>query len=146
MSAVTIDHKELARLVWAQLDLDEVKAAVVALKGIDWNPFDEDADEYVGVFGEINHNFGLVFDVAAQAAAVVQRIVVDGASLSDPQKHRVVVQILDDLIRLPFYAEPFDGPVLDVLVKSAVKMLRAVNWGIELPPQIAAKIEFREVG
>jgi len=146
MSAVSIDHKELARLVWNQLELEKVKAAVQALRGIDWNPFDEDADEYVGVFGEINHNFGLVFDVAAQAAAVVQRIVVDGASLSDPQKHRVVVQILDDLIRLPFYAEPFDGPVLDVLVKSAVKMLRAVNWGIELPPQIAAKIEFREVG
>ncbi len=145
MSAA-INYKELARLVWVQLELDEVKASVVALKGIDWNPFDEDADEYVGVFGELNHNFSLVFDVAQKAAAVVQRIVVDGASLSDPQKHKVVVQVLDDLIRLPFYAEPFDGPVLDVLVKSAVKLLRAVNWGIELPATVAAKIEFREVG
>jgi hypothetical protein len=146
MSAATFDHKQLARLVWDQLQLDELKASVVALKGIDWNPFDEDADEYVGVFGEINHNFSLIFDVAQKAAAVAQRIVVDGASLSDPQKHKVVVQVLDDLIRLPFYAEPFDGPVIDVLVKSAVKMLRAVNWGIDLPPDVPAVVKFREVG
>lgn len=143
---VEFDHRQLARLIWDQLQLDEVKASVVALKGIDWNPFDEDGDEFNGVFAEINHNFSLVFDVAQQAAAVAQRIVVDGASLSDPQKHKAVVQVLDDLIRLPFYAEPFDGPVLDVLVKSAVKLLRAVNWGIELPVTVAAKVEFREVG
>jgi hypothetical protein len=139
------DHKQLARLIWDQLNLDEVKASVVALRGIDWNPFDEDGDEYVGIFAEINHNFSLIFDVAQQAAAVAQRIVVDGASLSDPQKHKVVVQVLDDLIRLPFYAEPFDGPVLDVLIKSAVKFVRSVNWGIDLPPDLPAKIEFREV-
>jgi hypothetical protein len=145
MSAVTFDHKQLARLVWDQLKLSEVRDSVVALKGLDWNPFDDDGDEYVGIFAEINHNFSLVFDVAQQAAAVAQRIVVDGASLSDPQKHRVVVQVLDDLIRLPFYAEPFDGPVIDVLVKSAVKMLRAVNWGIDLPPDVPAVVKFREV-
>jgi hypothetical protein len=140
------DHKQLAKLIWSQLELDQVKASVVALKGVDWNPFNDDGDEYVGVFQEINHNFTLVFDVAQKAAAVAQRIVVDGASLSDPQKHKAVVQVLDDLIRLPFYAEPFDGPVLDVLVKSAVKLVRAVNWGIDLPPTVAVKIEFREVG
>jgi hypothetical protein len=139
------DHKQLARLIWDQLKLDEVKASIVALRGIDWNPFDEDGDEYVGIFAEINHNFSLIFDVAQQAAAVAQRIVVDGSSLSDPQKHKVVVQVLDDLIRLPFYAEPFDGPVLDVLIKSAVKFVRSVNWGIDLPPDLPAKIEFREV-
>jgi hypothetical protein len=145
MSAANIDHRELARLIWEQLRLSELRDSVVALKGIDWNPFDEDEDEYVGIFSEINHNFSLIFDVAQKAAAVAQRIVVDGASLSDPQKHRVVVQVLDDLIRLPFYAEPFDGPVIDVLVKSAVKMLRAVNWGIDLPPDVPAVVKFREV-
>jgi hypothetical protein len=145
MSAANIDHRELARLIWEQLRLSEWRDSIVALRGIDWNPFDDDGDEYVGIFSEINHNFSLVFDVAQQAAAVAQRIVVDGASLSDPQKHRVVVQVLDDLIRLPFYAEPFDGPVIDVLVKSAVKMLRAVNWGIDLPPDVPAVVKFREV-
>jgi hypothetical protein len=143
---MVVDYKELARLVWVQLQLDEVKQSVVALKGIDWNPFDDDADEYVGVFAEINHNFALIWDVAQKAAAVAERIVVDGASLSDPQKHKVVVQVIDDLIRLPFYAEPFDGPVIDVLVKSAVKMLRAIQWGIDLPPAIPAKVEYKEIG
>jgi hypothetical protein len=145
MSTANIDHRELARLIWEQLRLSELRDSIVALRGIDWNPFDDDGDEYVGIFSEINHNFSLVFDVAQQAAAVAQRIVVDGASLSDPQKHKVVVQVLDDLIRLPFYAEPFDGPVLDVLVKSAVRLLRSVDWGIDLPPAVPAKIEFREV-
>lgn len=143
---MVVDYKELARLVWEQLKLDEVKASVKALKGIDWNPFDEDGDEFVGVFAEINHNFSLVWDVAQKAAAVAERIVVDGASLSDPQKHKVVVQVLDDLIRLPFYAEPFDGPVIDVLVKSAVKALRAIQWGIDLPPEIPAKVPYKEIG
>jgi hypothetical protein len=145
MSAATFDHKQLALLVWDQLNLSELRDSVVALKGIDWNPFDDDEDEYAGIFSEINHNFSLIFDVAQKAAAVTQRIVVDGAVLSDPQKHKVVVQVLDDLIRLPFYAEPFDGPVIDVLVKSAVKMLRAVNWGIDLPPDVPAVVKFREV-
>ena len=146
MSAITVDVKTLARLVWNQLQLDEVKQSVKALKGIDWNPFNEDGDEYVGAFQELNHNWNLIFDVAQKAAAVAERIVVDGASLTDPQKHKVVVQVLDDCIRLPFYAEPFDGPILDVLVKSAVKALRAIQWGIELPPEVPAKIEFREIG
>jgi hypothetical protein len=31
-------------------------------------------------------------------------------------------------------------------VKSAVKMLRAIQWGIDLPPAIPAKVEFKEIG
>lgn len=141
-----IDLKRLVALVWAQLELDALKGEVQKLRGIDWNPFDEDGDEYDGAFAEIHHNWELVWNVVLQAVAVTERIIVDGASLSNAQKHKVVVGILDDIVRLPWYAEPFDGPVLDALVKAAVKFLKAVNWGIELPPDTPEKIEFKEVG
>ncbi len=146
MSAFAVDYKQLVSLIWDQLQLDDAKAAVVGLKGIDWNPFDEDGDEYDGVFAEIDHNFDLIWDVATKAAAAMQRVVIDGASLSNAEKHKAVVEILDNLIRGPWYIEPFDGIILDGIVKGAVKFLRAINWGIELPPDVPAVIKFREIG
>lgn len=145
MSSFSVDYKQLIAMLWEQLQLEEVKQSVTALKGIDWNPFDEDGDQYEGAFAEIDHNFDLIWDVAVKAAAAMQRVVVDGASLSNPQKHKAVVELLDNLIRGPWYVEPFDGIILDGIVKGAVKFLRSVNWGIELPPEVPEKIEFREV-
>lgn len=146
MPEFSFDYKRLLELIWQELQLDEVKASVTKLRGIDWNPFNDDGDEYVGVFAEIDHNWDLIFDVAVKAAAVAERAVVSGVSLSNPQKHKAVVEVLDGLIRAPWYVEPFDSIILDGIIHGAVKFLQAVNWGVELPPSIPAKVEFNEIG
>jgi len=146
MSRVSVDYREILSQLWNYLELDEVKQSIVRLKGIDLNPFDEDGDEYVGVFAEMHHNWELIWDVALKLVAAVERVVVGGASLDNPEKHKIVVDLLDDLIRVPWFLEPFDHIVIDMIVKSAVKFLKAVNWGIELPPTVPAKIAFKEIG
>ena len=146
--AISVDYKELAKTIATQLNLEELKGSLTALKGIDWNPFDEDGDQYVGVFGEMQHNWDLLFDVAVKAAHLAERTVVGVASLDNPQKHKVVVQVLDDLVRAPWYIEPFDGLIFDGLVTAAVKFAKVINWGVELPEVIPAETPkpFEEIG
>lgn len=141
-----VDYKELARQVAEELKLSEVKDALTALKTIDWNPFNEDGDEHVGAWQEIQHNWGLIWDVAVQSCEVAERMVVGVAKLEDPQKHKVVVQVLDDLVRAPWYVEPFDGLIFDALVTAAVKFNKAINWGIPMPEIPPATTEFKEIG
>lgn len=143
---ISVDYKQLAREIAAQLNLEETKASLTALKGIDWNPFDDDGDEHVGAFGEMQHNWDLLFDVAVKAAHLLQRTVVGVASLDNPQKHKVVVQVLDDLVRAPWYVEAFDGLIFDGLVTAAVKFCRAIEWGIELPAPPPPGDGFKEIG
>jgi hypothetical protein len=57
-----------------------------------------------------------------------ERIVVNGIELSAPEKHRAVVAALDRAIRLPWYAEPFDGPLLDMIVVGAVNKWNSIDW------------------
>jgi hypothetical protein len=145
MPEFNVDAKKLALLIWEELQLEEVKTSIVALKGIDWNPFNEDLDEHVGAWAEMQHNWDLLWDVALKVVQAVQRVLVGGLSLASPQKHAAAVKILDDLIRAPWYVEPFDGTVIDMLIKSAVKFMQSVNWGVELPEFPNAQIAFREV-
>ena len=143
---VNVNYKELARLVAEELELQGVKDALTRLRGFDWNPFDDDGDEHVGVWAELQNNWDLIFDVAVQAALVMRRGIEGVASLDNPQKHKVVVQVLDDLVRVPWFLEPFDGIVFDGIVTAAVKYCKMVDWGLSLPEGKPAPIGFREVG
>jgi hypothetical protein len=114
--------------VYAAIDGKAVVEKIRGLKGIDWNPFDEDGDEHVGPWNEIKHNFKLVADVAMEAVMCLERANIAGEGLTDPQKHAVAVQVLDDILRLPWYLEPFDNIALDMLVSTAVAGLKGLGW------------------
>lgn len=135
---VEIKEQEVLDFLKEFLELDKFSEELSKMKGIDWNPFDEDGDEHVGAFQEMHHNFELIWSAAMALTKSVEQIVIGGISLTNQQKHKAVVKALDDLIRLPWYAEPFDGPLLDVLVKISVQYWNAVNWGVQLD-----KIELR---
>lgn len=143
---ISVDYKELARKVAEELNIAELKESLSKLKTLDWNPFDDDGDQYVGVWQELQHNWDLIFDVAVQSARVVRRGIEGVASLDDPQKHKVVVQVLDDLVRAPWYIEPFDGVAFDGIVTAAVKYCKLVDWGLSLPEGKPAPIGFKEIG
>lgn len=140
MPDVVVDTKQLKIIVQAVLNdagFQKVKTSAINLKkGFDINPFNSDSDEYNGLFEENQHNLDLIFDLVTQALMLVRSVVIDGQSLSDPEKHAVAREVLDEVIKLPFYLEWFDGPAIDVVIKFAVKYLNAVNWFSDQTPII----------
>jgi len=116
-----------------KLDDSGLLAAITAAKALDWNPFDDDGDEYVGAWAEMRHNADLILGVARGAILLAEQIVIDGRSLTNPQKRDAVVAVLDDCIRLPWYAEPFDGIAIGLLVDSGVAAFNALGWVQEIP-------------
>ena len=124
---VEIKKDELVKYLVKSLKSAELTKAMKGLKEIDWNPFDDDGDEYDTAWKEIVHNKELVFDAAVALAETAERIVIEGMALSAPQKHDAVVSALDKAISLPFFMEPFDGKVIDLIVTGAVKFMNLLR-------------------
>ena len=128
---IEFDPDEVIDYLYEQLQIGGLLEKVSDLKRVDFNPFDEDGDEYVGVFQEMGHNCDLIWSATLALVRSAEALVVGGISLTSPEKHKVVVKALDRAIRLPWYAEPFDGPLLDVLVTIAVTQFNRIGWGID---------------
>lgn len=131
---VEISLDEIVDFMWEYLEMDNVKSEIRKLKSFDWNPFNEDGDEYAGAFAEMAHNWELIWNVMKQFVNVAERIVVGGVGLTNQQKHKAVVEAIDRAIRLPFFLEPFDGIVIDMFVTAAVKFWNTVGWGVDATP------------
>ena len=130
MAKVEINKDEIAEFMLDYIDWEGTKDTVGKLKEFDWNPFDEDGDEFVGAWAEMRHNSELVIDVAKALVNTAERVVVGGLSLSASQKRDAVVKALDNALRLPWYAEPFDGIALGIFVDMVVAFMNKVDWGI----------------
>lgn len=123
-----INLDEIVDYLTDSLGVEALKEKMGGLSGIDWNPFDEDGDEYESVWSEMQNNFSLVWQAADALVFTAERIVVGGVSLTAPEKHKSVVEALDRAIRLPWFAEPFDGPLLDMIVVGAVNRWNSIDW------------------
>lgn len=130
---VQFDKTQVVDYIERRLEESGLLAAITAAKAIDWNPFDNDGDEYVGAWAEMRHNCDLILGVARGAILLAEQVVIDGKSLTNPQKRDAVVQVLDDVVRLPWYAEPFDGIAIGLLVDSGVAAFNALGWVQEIP-------------
>ena len=53
-------------------------------------------------------------------AAVAEQTVVNSQKLTGPEKRNAVVKIIDDLLKLPFYLEAFDGIVIGWIVDAII--------------------------
>ena len=124
------EMKDVVDFLEDYLDFEELEDKVVGLKGIDWNPFDEDQDEYEGVWAEMHHNWQLLWDAVCAVTNTLERVVIGGVMLSNQEKHKAAVETLDRAIRLKWYLEPFDGPAINMLVKASVSWWNSVDWGI----------------
>ena len=129
MAKIQVDLHQVSGYIFGVLRDEGFTEKIDALKReFDFNPFNQDDDAYVGPWDEIRHNGALLGDVVTAAIHVAERITIDGISLNDAQKHAAVVQALDDMIRLPWYAEPFDGTVFNMAVTAGVRAMNAVGW------------------
>jgi hypothetical protein len=132
MPSISFDKDALTKVaatIYQIVDGPELIEQLRTLKKrIDWNPFDEDGDEFAGPWAEIRQNFKIVGEVAMQIVHCAERLVVEGRELSAPQKHAACVQALDDILRLPWYLEPLDGPAFDLVVSTAVAAMNSIGW------------------
>ncbi len=137
---VEFDYKEIADFLEDFLEIPHIVEKLERLKDeFDWNPFDEDQDAYVGVFAEVSHNADLVWDLTCAVCNTLEAVVVGGLSLTSQEKHRAAKEALDRAIRLPWYAEPFDGPMIDLMIGFAVRHLNSVGW--TTPEGLAEDVE-----
>lgn len=139
---VKIDLKEIGEVLYSGLDIASLTRAIRQLREFDAWPFNEDGDEYVGIKPEVQHNWELVMNAITEIARVLQSIVVNGKSLSNPQKHKIAADLIDRAIRLPFWAEPFDDILIDMIIKFAVAQMNLLNWGAgegEVLPKMEVK-------
>lgn len=126
---VEFDYHEIVDFLEDFLEIPTIVQKLEKLKNeFDWNPFDEDEDEYVGVFAEVNHNADLVWDLATAIVGTLEAVVIGGLSLTSQEKHKAAKEALDRAIRLPWYAEPFDGPMIDLTIGFVVRHLNSVGW------------------
>jgi hypothetical protein len=145
--AITFDKDRLVQFLKDELEFESRKSAITGIGKIDWNPFDDDGDEYTTVWSEMSHNWDLIWDALIAVVGVLETIVVEGVSLSAPQKKDAAVSLLDDLLKLPFYLEPFDGIALGMLVDAAVRFMNKVNWGVDVPVLASIPSDvYKEIG
>ncbi len=143
---IQFDKTQIANYIEQKLEDAQLLTAIAALKrDFDFNPFNDDQDAFRGPWQEIRHNSELIMAVLSRSILLVEMITFDGISLNNPQKREVVKQVLDDCIRLPWYAEPLDGPLIGILVDSGVVAMNAIGWVQEIggltTDTKAAKIE-----
>lgn len=133
MAKVEFELDQIAAYIFGRLNESGVVDSIHKLRTeFDLNPFDKDDDEYVGPWAEFRHNIDLIVEVAKDAVHLAELIVVDGISLTSAQKHEAVVKVLDDALRLPWYAEPFDGPAINIIVATVVKFFNGLGWVREI--------------
>lgn len=144
---IQFDKTQIADYIERKLEDAHLLTALADLKReFDFNPFDDDQDAYRGPWQELRHNSELVMQVISRAIFLVEMITLDGISLTNPQKREVVKQVLDDALRLPWYLEPLDGPLIGMLVDSGVVALTAIGWVQEIGGQsLSAKAAKTEV-
>lgn len=108
------------------LDWDEFVAEVEAVKALDFGALP--AAEAGNLFSSL----------IQKAATVVERVAAEAKGvLSSKEKRDAVVDFLDDVIKLPFYLELLDGPVLKIMVDMVIGALNdklGHLWGVDAPP------------
>lgn len=147
MMEIQFDKDRLVEFLKQELDIEGKKSAITGLSKIDWNPFNEDGDEHVGVWAEMKNNWSLVWDAILAIVGTLEKIVVEGTTLTAPQKKDAAVSLLDDCLKLPFFLEPFDGIALGMLIDAGVSYMNKVDWGIETPEIAALPSDvYKEIG
>jgi len=121
---VKIDLDVFIEQIKETVEFDEWKEEASKLKGFDLWPFNEDGDEHQGVYEEMRNNAEIIGDVILATVNMVEEAFASITLLDNPQKHAIVREFLDDAIRLPFWAEWADGPLLDMLITLSVRLAK----------------------
>lgn len=103
LPSITIDVELLKKGLHDHFALDNIEAAIAKLKG--------------------KFSVGALIAVISEAIIVVEKIVAEAGELAGPAgeaKHQAVSQFVDDVVKLPFWIEPFDGWIIHAAIDGLV--------------------------
>ena len=99
----------------------------------EWNSFSEIAANAA----KVNK---MVVKVIAAVEIAQENIKSDFEGINSGEKLEAAVQILDDMIKLKWYLEIFDGPIIKVLITMAVDLINSLRTGEKFNPKDALSI------
>ena len=134
----TLDKKKLYEALKAYAETDMFSDRLEQLKAYDFNPFRPPANpDGPDGWDKVVEAGNLVNEILRDIIGVVEKVVRDAGEVGlGNEKREAVVQFLDDIIALPFWAEPFDKPLIRLLVDQLVGLLNSVfgkDWISHIP-------------
>ena len=79
------------------------------------------------IIANISSFTSLLFGIIDSIEMATENIFNELKSLKSEEKRKTAVAILDDLIKLPWYLEFFDGPILEVIISVLVDVVNKRN-------------------
>ncbi len=128
----TIDVAALKEKAFEYFDVETIKNSFGGIKEVDWNPFEIKDGKPVGFSNTFISIKGAPFAALQAFGWAVEKAAVDlKAVRAGGEKKKALVSLIDDLIKLPFWAEPFDAMaiswVIDVII-DGLNRLFGNNW------------------
>jgi hypothetical protein len=121
----SMNSNELKTAVFSYLDIDAIKAKMGVVGDASFNPFKLDANgKPIGFEETVIKAPGMVVEIAKAVCIVIEKIATDAKGvITGGEKKDALVNFLDDCIRLPFFLEPFDGPVIGFIIDKVIDWL-----------------------
>ena len=134
----SLDKEKLLEALRAYAETDLFSQRLDQLKNYDFNPFRPPANpDGPEGWDKVVEAGNLVNEIIKDVVGVVEKVVRDAGEVGlGNEKREAVVQFLDDIIKLPFWAEPFDKPLIRLLVDQIVGLLNKLlgkDWITKIP-------------
>lgn len=145
--AKQINYDDIRNQVFEYIDKDALVARLKDLGAVDLNPFKYNNNmQPIGFSDTLMKAEGFAGELVHYLLWAVEKVVADAGEVAKGgEKKKALVQFLDNCIALPFWAEPFDGIVIDWLIDKAVDFLNKTfgkDWLDHIPvPVLAAPIK-----
>lgn len=117
----TVDVAMLKEKAFEYFDVETIKTKFTEVKDVDWNPFEIKDGKPVGFTNTFISLKGAPFEVLKALGWAVEKAAVDLKAIkAGGEKKKALVALIDDMVKLPFWAEPFDGMAISWLIDVAI--------------------------
>jgi len=125
MTTVSIKSADIKGQIFDYFDVDKLRSIAGQAGNLEWNPFKLNSDgKPIGFDDSIVKAPGMAVELIKSLGIVVEKVCRDaGAVASGGEKKKALVELLDEIIKLPFFLEPFDGVIIGWLIDKLIEWL-----------------------
>lgn len=121
----TINSSQIKEQIYSYFDVNKLRAIAGQAGNLEYNPFKLNLDgKPIGFDDTVVKAPGMAVDLIKSLGIVVEKVCRDaGAVASGGEKKKALVELLDEIIKLPFFLEPFDGMIIGWLIDKLIEWL-----------------------